>query len=167
MFNAVILIRSIAKALIDTFMFFVFLRAFVLLVEMKKHALIEKYGNVEGQLSGYNRFIIVSTYVLFGLNVFSSLLSITYWSVYHSSLVDENDPALPTYTYWYKICFRTFTWIVNFMTFIAVLHLFHYQGARTRQSMYRKREGISFSKLTKHSLKYNPIHPDEAKKLKK
>ncbi len=33
--------------------------------------------------------------------------------------------------------------------------------------MYRKREGISFSKLTKHSLKYSNVHPDEAKKLKK
>ena len=87
--------------------------------------------------------------------------------MYHSSLVDAASPNLPDYDFLYKVCFRTFKWIVDFLTFLAVLHLFHYQGARTKQSMYHKREGISFSKLTKHSLKYSNVHPDEAKKLKK
>ncbi len=67
-FDGIIIVRSIAKTLIDSFMFYSFMRAFVILVEKKKEFLIDRYGPIEGQLTTYNRFIITSTYVLFGLN---------------------------------------------------------------------------------------------------
>jgi len=136
LFDVLLLVRSLTKAAIDSFVFFVFMRSFRYFIDMKKVALIEKYGKEEGRLTGYNRFIISSAYVLFALNSMNSLLSVTLWAVYHSSIVPDNSPNLDDYNYWYKVCFRTFKWLVNFMTFLALLHLFHYQGARTRQSMY-------------------------------
>lgn len=124
--DALLIVRSLAKAAIDSFVFFVFMRSFRYFVEMKRVALIEKYGKDEGRLTGYNRFIITSAYVLFAVNSINSILSVSLWAVYHSSIVQNDSPNIDDYHYWYKVSFRTFKWIVNFMTFLALLHLFHY-----------------------------------------
>ena len=136
LFDGLLLVRSLTKTAIDSFTFLVFIRSFRYFVYMKKVALVEKYGPEEGLLTGYNRFIITFAYILYGLNAMNSILSVTLWSVYHSSIVADDSPNLDDYNFWYKVCFRTFRYIVNFMTYLALLHLFHYQGARTRQSMY-------------------------------
>lgn len=128
LFDTLLLLRSVSKLLIDGFMFTIFLRAFIFLVNQKHKAQKERYGSENGRLSTYNLFVIRSALVLFFFNAISSILSIFFWSIYHSSLVVENSPDFDNIDLWYRICFRTYTWSVNFFTSIALLHLFHFQG---------------------------------------
>lgn len=80
--------------------------------------------------------VINFTIFLWLINALMSLISITLFSIYHSSLVDDDGPDIGVWDEIYKICFRTYTWTVNFITSMGLLYLFHYQGMRTKKSMY-------------------------------
>jgi hypothetical protein len=129
-FDILLLVRSILKLAVDGYMFFVFISTMGYLVIRKRTAL--KAIDESLELNSHNRFIINFTVFLWLVNVLSSLLSIVLFSLYHSSLVQEDDPNFEIWDDVYKISFRTYLWTINFLTSLALLYLFHYQGSRIK-----------------------------------
>jgi hypothetical protein len=119
-----LLVRSVLKLGVDAFMFVAFIMSFNYLVYLKKTALKMMDDGLE--LSPRNKVVINYTIFLWAINGVSSLISIVLFSLYHSSLVDEDSPNIEEWDEAYKICFRTFTWSVNFLTSLGLLYLFYF-----------------------------------------
>lgn len=123
-FDVLLIIRSLLKALIDSYLFSQFIIALVFFYRKKKEAMeeIERKSRSIVRFSGYNKFIIVFTVAAWVLNIVNSVLSIIFWPLYHSSVLNED----PRYNFMYKFCFRTYSWTISFMTLMGLLTLFHH-----------------------------------------
>lgn len=143
-FDFILGVRSLTKLVTDIYMFTLFIKTFFFFVDKKRESLRMQWekgvdpNENDGKrrliptpnLSCFNKFVIAYTVFVWLLNVLSSLIVITIFSIYHSSL-NEDDVSFITSEMIYILTLRTLTWIINFFTIMGLLYLFYYQGMRT------------------------------------
>jgi len=79
-------------------------------------------------LTPRHKIVVYAIWLIFTLNIILSLNVSVLWSLYQSSLF-QNDPALLN-RIWVRIVMQPVTWILNFVTLLGLLALFHHQGVK-------------------------------------
>lgn len=72
--------------------------------------------------------VMYAIWIIFFLNIILSLNVSVLWSLYQSSIF-QNDPALLN-SIWVRIAMQPVTWTLNFFTLLGLLALFHHQGVK-------------------------------------
>ena len=120
-FDIANIIRSVVEIGCDFYMFPSFLYTYFYLVREKKEGLYEEKGE---EFSRLNKCVIAYTAVCWTLNAIASVSSIFIFSYYFSSLnlrtISEREEIL------FIFFMRTFSWTVNFLTYMGMLYLFNY-----------------------------------------
>lgn len=90
----------------------------------------------KADLSYYNYMVIYSTLFLWILNMFFSFSVAVIWTIFQLSIV-QNDPQKRASAF-FRIIMQPMTWLINFLTVLGLLYLFHYQGVREVEKRKKK-----------------------------
>jgi len=125
--NTCIIIRTIAKAIIESFMFVNFVKLFNFFVRTKVSRQI--------MLSRKNYFVIYHTIFLSLLHVFYKLISTFYWS-YSKSTISKEDSEIEKKIY--IIVFLIYQQTYNLILGSSFLALFYHMGNLKRGNLNQK-----------------------------
>lgn len=110
------------KFTFDVWMYIKFMRAFLFMLNKKK----DKLALSGEPLSQENKAVIVMVYILFSLTAYHSVVAQVFGILYMTDLSDE-----PLYKILLSIQDQIIVSTIDFMTLLAFIYLFSYQGQQT------------------------------------